>query len=196
MIGLHFFGRERVVSKSTTKVGTKVTSSQYLYRRPSGIYFVRLCVPARFKVAVGKGEIHRSTGCRDFRLAKIVAAELAAHWHRAILALQRMDIIKVKAGSIKLLGIGHIPLNEAAALLGSTPLALADQLHGRHARIYVQAVNWLGWQVADLDDACEREHDDFGRMTMVVDGIRLGLPFTHNWSSRYCPCRGRSPRTV
>jgi hypothetical protein len=38
--------------------------------------FVRLCVPSRLKVAVGKGELHRSTGCRDHRLAKIVAAEM------------------------------------------------------------------------------------------------------------------------
>lgn len=70
---------------------TKVPAAQYLYRRPSGVYFVRLCVPDRFGTAVGKREIHRTTGCRDYRLAKIVAAELAAHWHRAIHALERMD---------------------------------------------------------------------------------------------------------
>ena len=63
----------------------------YLYRRASGIYFVRLCVPSRLKAAVGKGELHRSTSCRDHRLAKIVAAELVAHWHRAIEALKHMD---------------------------------------------------------------------------------------------------------
>lgn len=84
-------GRQHV----TAKVGTNMTGSQYLYRRPSGTCFVRLCVPVRFKAAVGKGEIHRSTGCRDYRLAKIVAAELVAHWHRAIVELQRMDITKV-----------------------------------------------------------------------------------------------------
>ena len=50
-----------------------MASAQYLYRRESGIYFVRLCVPTRLKAAVGKGEIHRTTGCRDYRLAKIAA---------------------------------------------------------------------------------------------------------------------------
>jgi hypothetical protein len=72
-----------------------MSSAQYLVRRTSGIYvrrtsgiyFVRLYMPARLKAAVGKGEIHRTTGCRDYRLAKIVAAELAAHWHRSIQAV-------------------------------------------------------------------------------------------------------------
>ncbi|WP_338157368.1 DUF6538 domain-containing protein [Burkholderia multivorans] len=32
-----------------------------LYRRPSGIYVVRLVVPKRLRSAVGKNEIHAST---------------------------------------------------------------------------------------------------------------------------------------
>ena len=78
-----------------------MSSAQYLYRRPNGFYIVRLCVPDRFKVAAGKSEIHRTTGCRDYRLAKIFAAELVVQWHRAIRELERMDIAKVKAGSIE-----------------------------------------------------------------------------------------------
>ena len=89
-------------------MGTKVASAQYLYRRASGIYFVRLRVPMRLQAAVGKGEIHRTTGCRDYRLAKIVATELGAEWHQAIRALERMDIGKIKAGSLRLLGEGFI----------------------------------------------------------------------------------------
>lgn len=77
-----------------------MTNSQYLFRGPSSTCFVRLYVPARMNVAVGNGEIHRTTGCKDFRLARIVAAELAGHWHRAIHALECMDITKIKAGSI------------------------------------------------------------------------------------------------
>jgi len=91
-----------------------VPANQYLYRRASGIYFVRLCVPVRLMAAVGKGELHRTTGCRDYRLAKIVAAEMSANWHRVIQALERMDITKIKAGSIKLLGDGYVTLVEAA----------------------------------------------------------------------------------
>lgn len=96
------------------------------------------------KVAVGKGEVHRSTGCRDFRLTKIVAAELAAHWHRAIEAVKGMDAAKVRAGSIELLGGGSIPLGEAAAALGAAPQELARRLAARGASFFVNARNWLG----------------------------------------------------
>ncbi len=131
-----------------------MSSAQYLERRASGVYFVRLYVPARLKAAVGKGEIHRTTGCRDFRLAKIVAAELAAHWHRSIQALERMDITKVKAGSIKLLGDGLVLLGEAAAELGTTQLALASQLAIKNVNFFVDAQNWPGWAVDDFYGEC------------------------------------------
>lgn len=109
-----------------------MSGAQYLCRRPSGIYFVRLCVPARLKVAVGTGEIHRTTGCRDYRLAKIVAAELAAHWHPAIQALESMDITKIKAGSIKLLGDSYVTLTEAVTGPRASPLTLANELIARN----------------------------------------------------------------
>ncbi|NNU43590.1 site-specific integrase [Ramlibacter montanisoli] len=149
--------------------------AQYLYRRASGTYFVRLCVPARLKHAVGKGEIHRSTGCRDLRLAKIVAAEIAAHWHRAIEAVQAMDAAKIKAGSISLLGNGFIGLEKAAAELGAAPPAdLAARLADRGARFYVDARDWQGWALDSIYDSVEYEHDEFGRASMVLpprDGV-------------------------
>lgn len=143
-------------------------SAQYLYRRASGIYFVRLCVPARLKHAVGKGEIHRSTGCRDLRLAKIVAGEVAAHWHRAIEAVQAMDAAKIKAGSLSLLGNGFIGLEKAAIELGATPADLATRLANRGARFYVDARNWTGWALDSIYDSVEYEHDEFGRASMVL----------------------------
>lgn len=141
--------------------------AQYLYRRASGIYFVRLCIPARLKHAVGKGEIHRSTGCRDLRLAKIVAAEIAAHWHRAIEAVQAMDAAKIKAGSLSLLGNGFIGLEKAATELGASPSDLATRLADRGARFYVDAHDWRGWALDSIYDSVEYEHDEFGRASMV-----------------------------
>ena len=75
-----------------------MTAAQYLYRRSSGIYFVRLCAHKRLKTAVGKGEIHRTTGCRDFRLAKIVACELAKQWHEELKKLEAMDVASCGRG--------------------------------------------------------------------------------------------------
>ena len=124
--------------------------------------------------ASAKGEIHRTTGCRDYRLAKIVAAELAAHWHRAIQALARMDITKVRAGSIKLLGDGFITMTEAAEALGATPLALVNQLVTRSAHFFVEAQGWRGWAVDDMYEALHHNHDELGQVEVVIDESSLG----------------------
>ncbi len=151
-----------------------MAGSQHLYRRDSGVYFVRLCVPARLKAAVGKGEIHRTTGSREYRIAKIVAAELVAQWHRAIQVLERMDIKKIKAGSLDLLGDGHIPLTQAAQILGTTEAALADRLRLRRAPFFVEADHWLGWAVRDIDEAVEYFPDRItGEEQYVIDNVKL-----------------------
>lgn len=153
---------------------------QHLYRRGSGIYFVRLCVPARLRAAVGKGEIHRSTGVRDHRLAKIVAAELVAHWHRAIQVLERMDIRKIKAGAVDLLGDGHMPLRQAATALGATTADLAERLIRRQAPVLVRANNWQGWTVEDISEAVDTFHDSItGEAEFVIDDQKLNRVAGH-----------------
>lgn len=156
------------------EVGTKVASAQCLYRRASGIYFVRLCVPTRLQAAVGKGEIHRTTGCRDYRLAKIVAAELGAEWHQAIRALERMDIGKIKAGSLRLLGEGFIPLDEAASELGTSAGTLATELSAFKAPFSIEARNWLGWPVENIHETLEHVFDELGQLEVVISENRLG----------------------
>jgi integrase len=169
-----------------------VSGPMYLYRRASGIYFVRLCVPSRLKAAVGKGELHRSTGCRDHRLAKIVAAELVAHWHRAIEALKHMDIQKLQAGSVKLLGDGYIRLLDAAQECGTTPDSLAERLHERGSALFVLAKGWLGWLTEDVYDDFDHMRDDVtgNIVEVVIDGSRLGgieamRPFSGHLSIRF-----------
>lgn len=161
---------------STTKVGYSVSGSLYLYRRAGGIYFVRLCVPARLKRVVGKGEVHRSTGCRDLRLAKIVAAELVAQWHRSIERLHNMDITKLAAGSVKLLGDGYISLVEASQECGATPLDLAERLTASQLGLYVYAAGWRGWLTdniwTDFDHDINRVSGEIDEV--VIDGTRLG----------------------
>ncbi|MDZ4187260.1 MAG: DUF6538 domain-containing protein [Hydrogenophaga sp.] len=169
-----------------------VSGLLYLYRRASGIYFVRLCVPARLKAAVGKSELHRSTGCRDHRLAKIVAAELVAHWHRAIEALKHMDIQKLQAGSVKLLGDGYITLSDAAEECGTTPDSLAERLQERGSALFVRAHGWLGWLTEDVYDDFDhmRDHVTGNISEVVIDGGRLGgveamRPFSGYLSIRF-----------
>lgn len=132
-------------------------------------------MPLRLKQAAGQGELHRSTGCRDIRLAKIVAAELVAHWHRSIEALQHMDINKLQAGSLKLLGDGYASLMEAAEECGTSPSDLATRLHARHFGLYVQAQKWTGWLTDDIHADFDHWHDSVtGEVEVVIDGSRLG----------------------
>lgn len=149
-----------------------MAGAQYLKRRASGIYFVRLCVPARLKAAVGKGEVHRSTGSRELRVAKIVAAELSAQWHRSLEKLSRMDVEKVATGSVDLLGEGLVSIERAAKALGTTALELARQLLDQGARMMVEAREWNGWL---LDDIWKLDHDydDAGNSTVDVSETAL-----------------------
>lgn len=122
---------------------------------------------------MGKREVHRSTGCRDLGLAKIVAAELVCEWRRSIETLRHMDLQKIEAGSLKLLGDGLIPLTEFAAECGATVADVARRLRERQARFYVRAKNWQGWHCLDLHEALDHEQDTLGEVSVVVDSVRL-----------------------
>ena len=138
MICVQFFEKEQAASDSATKVGSNVAGSSHRYRRENGSYFVRLCVPARLKQAVGKGKIHRNTGCQDFRLAKIVTAGLAARWHRAMQALERMDISRIKAGSVELLGAGCYEQAVSRSNKSASVAQCRDELFRRDLRLTEQ----------------------------------------------------------
>lgn len=127
------------------------------------MYHVRFCVPERLKDAVGKGELHRSTGCRELHLAKIIATEMAAQWHRSIEDTKNMDISKLKAGSVDLIGDGFISLIDAANACGANPTDLACRLQSASAGFFVQADKWLGWHTADI-------HSDVSLMRDGVSG--------------------------
>lgn len=150
-----------------------MSGSLHLYRRSSGVYVVRLIVPERLWSAVGKREVHRSTGCRDLGLAKIVAAELVCEWRRSIETLRHMDLQKIQAGSLKLLGDGLIPLTEFAAECGGTVADVARRLRDRQARFYVRAKNWQGWFCPDLHEALDHEQNALGEVSVVVDPVKL-----------------------
>ena len=53
--------------------GLYMSGHSCLYRRPSGVYAVRIVVPKRLLDLVGRGEIHTTTGLRDWNAAKLAA---------------------------------------------------------------------------------------------------------------------------
>lgn len=126
-----------------------------MYRRPSGIYAVRLVVPARLKSCVGRGEIHVSTGLRDWNAAKLAALKIQFQWREKLMAL---DVDKLATASPLLHGEGLISICEAAKAIGLSNGSLLAELRNERAELFTQAQHWDGWFVADLD-CIERDFD-------------------------------------
>ena len=55
---------------------------QGLFRRPSGIYFLRISVPKLLRNIFGKCEVIDSTGTTELAIAKMVAGSQAAQWRQ------------------------------------------------------------------------------------------------------------------
>ena len=65
----------------------------HLYRRPSGIYVVRICVPVRHRARIGRGELHISTGMRHIAEATVRSLSLVLDWKQRFQQLDRTDIM-------------------------------------------------------------------------------------------------------
>jgi hypothetical protein len=64
-------------------------SQSHIYRRPSGVYVIRVSVPERHRARVGRGEIHVSTQVRDYEQATITALSVVLEWKRRFLEFDR-----------------------------------------------------------------------------------------------------------
>lgn len=115
-----------------------------VYRRPSGIYAVRLVVPERLRATIGKREVHQSTGTRTLAVAKAVACGLLAHWREKFLSLERMDLNRLILGSPRLIGGGFLRLAEAAVESGFTEDDLLRMATEGRLSLYVQVVTTWG----------------------------------------------------
>lgn len=81
----------------------------YLYRRTSGVYVVRICVPFRLRQRIGRREIHVSTKSREASEAKALAFAILAAWQQWVVELKKMDLIKITEGSALLSGKSITP---------------------------------------------------------------------------------------
>jgi integrase len=137
--------------------GLAVAQVSCVYRRPSGVYAVRLVVPLRHRAVIGKGEVHQSTGTRTLALAKVVSAGLLAHWRQKFLSLDRMDIPKLVVGSPALTAGGLLPVEEAAEASGfDVADLLRDASEGRLRAFYRLAHVWGHFAPTEaLDDDLE-----------------------------------------
>lgn len=109
-----------------------------VYRRPNGIYVVRLVVPLRHRETIGKREVHHSTGTRTPAIAKAVACGLLAHWREKFLTLDRIvaDVGLIALGSPLLTAAGSISLLEASRLSGLPIGDLVQEAEVTHALLF------------------------------------------------------------
>lgn len=141
-------------------------SSACLYRRPSGIYVVRVYVPKPLQTRIGRGEIHISTGVRESAAAKVVCLQWLLYWKRRFLELSGMDVLSVFEGIPLFTGSGLIRIELVASSLGIDKKVLLQEIANDDALIWCSPDAWRGKCVNDITDI---ERDDDG--SFIVDSF-------------------------
>ncbi len=126
-----------------------------LYRRPSGIYVVRIAVPTRHRLIVGKGEIHITTHLRDWIAAKLAALRIQIGWLEYFMAL---DAGTLSTAEALLQGSGWVSVEEAARIMGISATSLLTELMDSGSDIATYASEWPCW-VVDTFSTMPREPD-------------------------------------
>lgn len=114
----------------------------YLYRRKSGVYVVRICVPLRLRQRIGRREIHVSTKSREASEAKALAFAILAAWQQWVVELKKMDVIKIAEGSPLLSGDGYIRIEDVEVQFGFGRQALINELLDSKTQIFCRADGW------------------------------------------------------
>jgi len=130
----------------------------YLYRRPSGVYVVRICVPQRLRQRIGRREIHVSTKCREAAQAKALAFGILTAWQQWLLELSKMDVVKVSEGSPLLAGDGFIRIEDVEKQFGFDRQALLNELLNSKAEVFCRADGWHCIKIQNVSDI-ERDFD-------------------------------------
>ncbi|HFX7233037.1 DUF6538 domain-containing protein [Citrobacter farmeri] len=81
-----------------------------LYRRPSGIYVLRITVPVRYRALIGKREIHASTRTTHPTNARAIAARLLEMWYASLEEFRQVDKEKIRGNAPLLTGAAKISL--------------------------------------------------------------------------------------
>lgn len=130
---------------------------QNLFRRPSGIYVLRLTVPSHLRQVFGKREIVTTTGTTELTVAKMVAGALAAQWRQRIFEAGRLlsqssissmdhqEILRVARGHPSLLSGGHLSLLSAALASGISTTDLLRAAADGRLSLFVRGGNVRGF---------------------------------------------------
>lgn len=159
---------------------------QNLFRRPSGIYVLRIAVPAQLRPVFGKREVIATTGTRELTIAKIIAGAQAAQWRQRFFDSSRLmsltststmdyqEILKIAQGHPVLLGGGHLTLPHASAASGISTTDLLRAAASGHLSLFIRAGNIRG-HLLRLDDL-EIDDPELGRVGGYVVPSKEQMP--------------------
>lgn len=148
-----------------------------LYRRSSGIYVVRIAVPARYRLYTGQREIHASTETNDIRKARAIAAGLLVVWQRCLGEYQKLDREKLVSSAPALAGEGMISLAEFCGLTSASLQQVAQRLLDTNIPLFWLADGRPAYYVEDLSlvDKDDPEVSGFIIDSAINIGIRGSL---------------------
>ncbi|HIA2696839.1 TPA: DUF6538 domain-containing protein, partial [Escherichia coli] len=144
-----------------------------LYRRSSGIYVVRIAVPARYRLYTGQREIHASTETNDIRKARAIAAGLLVVWQRCLGEYQELDREKLVSSAPALAGEGMISLAEFCGLTSASLQQVAQRLLDTNIPLFWLADGRPAYYVEDLSLV---DKDDPEASGFIIDSaINIGI---------------------
>jgi hypothetical protein len=123
---------------------------QGLFRRPSGVYFLRISVPISLRPIFEKREVIASTGTTELAIAKLVAGAEAAQWRQRFFDAGRLsslagtfmtndqELIRIAQGHPTLHSGGHLTVTEAATACGLSPTVLLGEAAESRLSLFVR----------------------------------------------------------
>ncbi|MNJ42128.1 hypothetical protein D3C77_370800 [compost metagenome] len=152
-----------------------MTQRLNLYRRPSGIYVLRITVPTRYRSEFAQSEIHVSTRTHYLLAAKAVAAHLMLRWHSSLNELEQLDQTKLIEGDMLLASKGLISISEFSNSCGLAIEHVLREVLNHNIPIAFAANAHPGFLVGDIADV-EREHESGG--FVLNSAFDIGEPYT------------------
>ncbi|WKA63179.1 site-specific integrase [Pectobacterium aroidearum] len=147
-----------------------------LYRRPSGIYVLRITVPVRYRSLIGQREIHASTRTTHLANARAIAARLLEKWYASLEEFRQVDKEKIRGNAPLLTGAGKISLALFCDSFGVGAETVVQHLLAANVPLYALVSNQRGFLIDDFS-TLERDPDTHGFVlnNIAYDGAEAAV---------------------
>ncbi|HDL7099331.1 TPA: site-specific integrase [Yersinia enterocolitica] len=147
-----------------------------LYRRPSGIYVLRITVPVRYRALIGQREIHASTRTTHLANARAIAARLLEKWYASLEEFRQVDKEKIRGNAPLLTGAGKISLALFCDSFGVGVETVVQHLLADNVPLYALVSNQRGFLIDDFS-TLERDPETHGFVlnNIAYDGAEAAV---------------------